>query len=247
MVDIHCHILPLVDDGADSMEDAVEMARMAAESGVRAIIATPHCNLPGDGEKNFISETLLQRFIQLRQAIRAAGIPLDIHPGAEVFCAPDVPDLLAKHSLLTLAGSRYLLVEFFFDESLDYMDDMLQSIAATGRIPVIAHPERYEAVQHLPRIVERWFRNGYIIQLNKGSILGRLGRRAEGTARWILSHGLAHTVASDAHNPDFRTTRMSELAEYLTELCPEDYVQILLSENPRRILENRPVLGPDEI
>lgn len=247
MVDIHCHILPLVDDGADSLEDAIEMARMAAQDSVSAIIATPHCNLPYDGDKNYISEGLQRHFFRLQQAVKAAGIPVAIHPGAEVLCTPDVPELLAQGKLLTLAGSRYLLVEFFFDEDLAYMDEMLLAIARQGCIPVIAHPERYEAVQRVPMVVERWFRAGYIIQLNKGSILGRLGRRAAWTAEWILEHGLAHVVASDAHSPTVRTPRMRELLQYLSENCSEAYINILLADNPRRILENRPVAKADSI
>ena len=247
MVDIHCHILPGVDDGADSLDSAVDMARMAVESGVDTIIATPHCNLPYDGDKNYISDSLRRQFLQLRQAIRDAGLPLNIYAGCEVLCTPEVPALLADGKLLSLAGSRYLLLEFFFDEDLDYMDELLRSIAGLDYIPVIAHPERYEAVQRLPQVVERWFRAGYIIQLNKGSILGRLGRRAQRTAHWILSRGRAHVIASDAHSPEVRTPRMTELVELLGELCSEDYMQVLLEHNPRRVLENRPVLGTDEI
>lgn len=242
MTDIHCHILPFVDDGADSMEDALEMARMAAESGVSTIIATPHCNLPYEKEKNYISQHLQEHFFRLQQAVKAAGIPVTLLPGAEVLCTPQVPELLRQGKLLTLAGSRYLLVEFFFDEDLDYMDQMLSAIASQGLLPVIAHPERYESVQRTPRIVERWFRNGYVIQLNKGSILGRLGRRAARTAEWILSRGLAHVVASDAHSPVMRTPQMDELVQFLTEVCTPEYVDILLDINPGRIRSDRPIL-----
>lgn len=113
MVDIHCHILPGVDDGAPSMEDSLEMARMAADSGVTDIIATPHCNLPGNGPKNYRSASLRAAFSRLQQALDAEGIPLRIHPGAEVFCTPELPRLLDQRQLQTLGGSRYLLVEFF--------------------------------------------------------------------------------------------------------------------------------------
>ena len=242
MVDIHCHILPYVDDGSDSMEDSLEMARMAAASGITAIIATPHCNLPYTEEKNYRSQILARRFIELQHAIQEADIPLRIYPGAEVLCTPEVPELLQQNLLLTLAGSNYLLVEFFFDENLDYMDEMLNAIAAEGYIPIVAHPERYETIQRTPHILERWFRKGWVIQLNKGSILGRLGRQAELTADWILAHGLAHTVASDAHSPHFRTTDMTELTEYLQQICQPEYVDILLNINPSRILNDLPIL-----
>ena len=112
MVDIHCHILPGVDDGAPSMEDSLEMARMAADSGVTDIIATPHCNLPGNGPKNYRSASLRAAFSRLQQALDAEGIPLRIHPGAEVFCTPELPRLLDQRQLQTLGGSRSLLVDF---------------------------------------------------------------------------------------------------------------------------------------
>lgn len=118
MTDIHCHILPGVDDGAATPADALEMARMAAESGVRTIVATPHCNLPGAPEDNYASPALARRLEALRRAIEAEGIPLEILPGAEILCTPQVPELLREGRLLTLASSRYLLLEFYFDESL---------------------------------------------------------------------------------------------------------------------------------
>ena len=235
MVDIHCHILPGVDDGSPSMEDSLEMARMAADSGVTDIIATPHCNLPGDGPKNYRSAALRTGFSRLRQALEQEGIPLGIHPGAEVFCTPELPELLDRRQLQTLGGGRYLLVEFYFDESAEFMEHCFHQIRTRGLTPVAAHPERYDAVQRDPYIIRRWFEGGVVIQLNKGSILGRLGRRAQDTALWLLERGLAHAAASDAHSPDVRTPRMDLLKDLL-----------LLEENPRRILEDRPLVGTDE-
>ncbi len=242
MTDIHCHILPGVDDGAESLADSLEMARMAAESGVHTIVATPHCNLPDAPEDNYASPELARRFAQLRRAIEAEGIPLELLPGAEVLCTPQVPELLREGRLLTLASSRYLLMEFYFDESLEYMDQMLSAVAAEGYIPVLAHPERYQAVQEAPRVIQRWFWDGHIIQLNKGSILGRLGRGAQRCSEWILSCGLAHTVASDAHTPTVRTPHMAELTDRLYSICPPEYVSVLLDENPGNIVKNLPVV-----
>ena len=211
MVDIHCHILPGVDDGSPSMEDSLQMARMAADSGVTDIIATPHCNLPGDGPKNYRSAALRTGFSRLRQALEQEGIPLRIHPGAEVFCTPELPELLDRRQLQTLGGGRYLLVEFYFDESAEFMEQCFHQIRTRGLTPVAAHPERYKTVQQDPYMVRRWFERGVVIQLNKGSILGRLGRRAQDTALWLLERGLAHAAASDAHRPTVRTTHMELL------------------------------------
>ena len=245
MIDIHCHILPMSDDGSDSMDTSLLMARMAADSGVEKIIATPHCNTPRAVEKNFRDAPLAMRFVELIRRVRDAGIPVEILPGAEVLCMPNTPELLRKRQLVTLARTDYLLVEFFFDESIDYMDKMLSALAAEGVHPVIAHPERYSAVQHMPGVVERWFNTGYIIQLNKGSIMGRLGRGAEKTAGLILSRGLAHVIASDAHDTLVRTPGLSSLRNYVEDKFGFDYAQVLLEENPARICENRPPLRTD--
>ena len=242
MTDLHCHILPGVDDGAARLSDALQMAEMAAQSGVSAIVATPHCNLPYAGRPNYLDADLMARVVELRSAIEQAQIPLRLYAGAEVFCTPGVEELLAQKKLMTLAGSRYLLTEFYFDESVSFMDQCLSAIAARGCIPVIAHPERYEAIQASPATVERWFATGYIIQLNKGSILGSLGRRAQICSEWILGQGLAHVVASDAHTPRVRTPHMYEIRRHLEDNCGPGYTRILLSANPGRIVRDQSVI-----
>lgn len=242
MVDIHCHILPGVDDGSPSMEGSLEMARMAADTGVTDIIATPHCNLPGDGPGNYRSPELDAALTRLRQALTREGIPLAVHPGAEVFCTPELDRLLDRQRLQTLGGGRYLLAEFYFDESAEFMEQCFRAIRRRSLVPVAAHPERYDAVQRDPYIIRRWFEGGVVIQLNKGSILGRLGRRAQDTALWLLDRGLAHTAASDAHSPDVRTPRMDLLKDLLRREYAPACSWLLLEENPRRILENRPLV-----
>lgn len=245
MTDIHCHILPGVDDGAETMEYAVLMARMAWESGVRRIIATPHCNLPG--LDNYRSPRLSERFSLLQQAVREAGIGIELLPGAEVLGTSQVPQLLRERKLPTLANSRYLLMEFFFDESLEEMDQLLHAVSRAGLVPVIAHPERYEAVQRQPLTVARWFHSGYVIQLNKGSLLGRLGRRAKAAADWIMDRQLAHIIASDAHGCDMRTPHMSQLHEYLLDRYGRAYTDILLHANPGRVAQDLPMVQADEL
>lgn len=242
MTDLHCHILPGLDDGAQTLQDALDMARLAAVSGVNAIVATPHCNLPHGECQNFLSDDLLQAIAAFRQALKDSDIPLRLYGGAEVFCTPETPGLLKEQKLLPLAGSRYLLTEFYFDEAPEFMEACFTAICEQGFIPVIAHPERYEAIQRAPEIIMRWFHKGQIIQLNKGSILGRLGPHAQQTARWILERGLAHVVASDAHSANVRTPHMAHLRRHLEEVYDPQYAKILLSINPGRIVRDQNVL-----
>lgn len=241
MIDIHCHILPGVDDGASSLEESLEMARMAAYSGVTDIAATPHFR----GEKEFLEyrPEQEQRFRELKEALLREQIPIRLHQGAEVLCMPQTEELAALGELPTLGDTNYVLMEFYFDESFDFMDDMLSRVAINGYRPVVAHPERYGAVQYDPRRLDRWVRKGYVLQLNKGSILGALGSRAREAAGELLSLGFAHLIASDAHSSYTRTPHMGELFRWAEERCDPECAQILLEENPRRLLQGRNMQG----
>ena len=240
MIDIHCHILPGVDDGAADMDEALAMVRLAAESGVSRIVATPHFH--GEEESLQMLPLVLSRLNALRKEVKKYELPVTVHPGVEILCTPQTPDLARQGKLPTIGNSRYILTEFFFDETLEYMELILDQLTRWGYQPVVAHPERYHAVQKRPQVMQRWFAKGYILQLNKGSILGGFGPRAETTATDLLKRGLAHVIASDAHHADFRTTHMSAIAAWGREYLGKEYTNILLTKNPGQILRGKPVI-----
>lgn len=242
MVDIHCHILPGLDDGAGDLAESVAMARQAAASGVTDLVATPHFR-GRRASLSMLPEMLVQLEI-LSDALRREGIPLNLHPGAEILCTPETPEMGARGELPTLGQSRYLLTEFYFDESGSFMDDTLSQLAQQGYRPVVAHPERFRAVQHTPELARQWYDQGYLLQLNKGSVLGTFGPRAERTAGWLLREGIAHLFASDGHSSVARTPYMARLQEWMEENLEAEYAWILLEENPARILRGDPVLPP---
>lgn len=237
MIDIHCHILPMIDDGASDLAESVALARLAVSSGVTGIIATPH--LQGDRQGLELIPKLLSRYESLNKILARQKIPLTLYHGAEILCTPDTVSIARQKLFPTLGDSNYLLTEFFFNESAEFMSDTLSALADCGYRPVIAHPERYGAVKQFPELIEDWFFRGLVIQLNKGSLLGTFGSEVQETAQWILRSGLAHTIASDAHSIHHRTTDMMGLREYLQEICPPRYVQVLLKENPTRIVTNQ--------
>lgn len=240
MVDIHCHILHRFDDGSASLEESLAMARMAADSGVTDIVATPH--FPGEAASLRRVSRLMERYQTLSEAIRQDGIPLTLHPGAEILCTGETPRLARQALLPTIGQSRYCLTEFFFDEDFDFMHNTLRAIAEAGYRPVVAHPERYRAIQQQPLVLDRWFRRGYILQLNKGSVLGAFGPRVQRTAADILEAGLAHVIASDAHTATRRTPHMGPLLRWLEHHLDEEYARILVRENPLRILRDQAVV-----
>lgn len=241
MVDIHAHILPGIDDGAADLYDTLEMAKIAVENGVTAMVATPHCNIPGMFN-NYYCEDYIELFQETERALEEAGIPLTLYSGMEVFVTSDVPSLLSQGKLLTINGGHYMLVEFAFEEEADYANDMLKRISELGIRPVVAHPERYRFVQDDPQIVYRWRKKGYLVQMNKGSLMGRFGRRTCKTAHRLLSHNLVSVIASDTHSPYQRTPYLLDAYEELAEDYSERYLKVLFEENPMRICQDEPTI-----
>lgn len=240
MIDLHCHIASGVDDGAQSLEESRMMAKMAFDSGVRALALTPHFNLKGRvGDRDI--EMLCQSMIKLHKALSETELPLKLYTGMELFAAPNVPELVKENKVLTLGGSRYLLIEFARHESAQFADELLGELMRMGKVPVIAHPERYKFIQSDRAHLLHWIDCGYIIQLNKGSVLGGFGREVSDVAHWCLDEGYVHFLASDAHSPYRRTTNMAGLYEYIAEYNSPSIARFLLEENPASILADAPI------
>lgn len=242
MIDIHSHILPGLDDGAQTMKDTLEMADLAARKGITAMIATPHCNNPG-GYRNYFSREYVECIKRVRKVLWDEGIPLRILPGAEVLGTSELPELLKDGRIVTLNQSRYLLVEFLFQEDPIFVDWLLDEIRELKYIPVIAHAERYEFVKEDPNLVYEWRCKGYPVQINKESFRGKFGTQTQDIAYTLLDHNLVSVVASDAHGPIVRTPNMMKTYERLAMEYSEEYLDMLFYENPRRICQDEPILG----
>lgn len=237
MIDIHSHILFGVDDGAGNAEDSLIMAEMAAENGVKQMIMTPHC-CEADGFANFNTAELTARFDSMRAMMKENEIPLKLYNGMEVFSTPRLGEQIDEGKLITLAGSKYLLIEFAFGETDEFMERSLQTVFERGLIPVIAHPERYYFIQDEPAFLEHCALCGAVVQLNKGSLTGMFGRHAKKTARWCLEHGCVHVIASDAHGPYRRTTKLNDGYDVVAEYYGQDAAELLFCENPAAIINN---------
>ncbi len=235
MIDIHCHILPNVDDGAADLQTATMMAALAADDGVRSIIATPHL-LWRDGQLQYAFAFVRQAAERFTQELQRAGIPVTCYPGAELLCAgtPHVPEDLEHFP--TLAGSDRVLVEFFFDEKPARMNEYLQCLRSAGLVPVIAHPERYDAVQKGKHLAQQWLEQGCLLQVNKGSPLGHFGRRAQKAADRLLKTRAVAFLASDAHDIRDRTPRLKAARAQLSASYGADYLQELTEINPGKLL-----------
>ncbi len=246
MIDIHTHILPEMDDGAHSWEEAIEMAELAAESGTHTLAATVHANLPGmDNERRM--EVYVRQIEHFRTILHSEGIALNVCSGMEVFAYGDFTRKLHPGDFLTLNGSRYLLTEFPMDERAAQIYRTVDDILESGLIPVLAHPERYACVQRVPAHVWEWYQMGALIQINKGSLLGRFGSRIQRTADALIHYCLASVVASDAHHADVRTPDLTKTEEFLKNEYGSRTAYLLLEENPRRILQGRETIRKEAI
>lgn len=246
MIDLHTHILPGLDDGASSWEDALEMAQTAAETGTRILAATAHSNIPGQDLSAWVGRYRRQ-FETFRRLLEQEKIPLQLASGMEIFAGEDLTGRLRRGELLTINKTRYPLVEFAMDTEAFLVYRTADRLLEAGYVPILAHPERYRCVQRTPEHVYEWYRMGAVIQMNKGSILGRFGERVKRTADSLLRHRLVSLAASDAHSPLVRTTAMDELTRLLERRYGSGCPWLLLEENPARILRGEQVVWEEPI
>lgn len=232
MYDIHCHILPNVDDGASDIEEAVLMAKMAKENGIEAIFATPHY-IEGAGY-NSVDENKLE-LDKLNTELVKRGIDIKIYLGNEVYSTLNILMLLQEKKISTLNNSSYVLIELPMLEIPMYIDSMLYELQLKGIIPIIAHPERNAKIVEDPNILYKYVSKGVLAQLNLPSLLGAYGRKAKKTAEILVRNDMIHFVGTDAHKPKRGYCKIKECIDRLNSLIGEDKARKLIKENPKKM------------
>lgn len=235
MVDIHCHILPGLDDGSDSMETSLKMAEMAIADGITHVIATPHA----DSEYDFNPGLIQSRREEIQSHL---GDRLCILTGCDFHLSfENLRALRTDLRRFSLNQGDYLLVEFGNFAIPASMDQTLHELKLKGLHPIITHPERNPLIRSQWDRLWGWMNQGCYVQVTAQSITGGFGRRAQQAVDLLLETNAVHFIASDAHNVTTRPLRLKPVYDALVKTEGEQRARALLEENPRAALENRPL------
>lgn len=236
MIDVHCHILPAVDDGPKTLEESLAMARMAAEDGTQAIICTPHYGTLRRGDQ---PADIVERVSAFQAAVADAGIPISILPGAELVLTKEIGSIADNGLLITLNNSRYVLVEIPFDHYPPGTDEALFQLQTRGYQPIFAHPERQRQIQQKPEILGQLVDRGIIAQVTALSMTGGFGNHAKASAETLTKRGLVHLLSSDAHVSDGpRNTRLAAARKRIGELAGEARAEDMAVYMPGAVSRN---------
>lgn len=231
--DIHCHILPGLDDGAGSLEETLRMLRMAADEGITDVIATPHYK---EGRRCAGPDQVRETVKEIQEEANRQQIPVSLYFGHEILYFSDLEERLKEKQICTLNDTSCVLIEFMPTESFSYIRNALDQVAGTGYLPILAHAERYSC------LLKDWKRAGQLhkmgigIQLNASGIVGSMGSGIRTFTHRMISEHLADYIGTDAHDSRRRVPAVKQCAAVLERLCSSEYADALLYGNAAKIL-----------
>jgi protein-tyrosine phosphatase len=233
MVDIHCHILPGIDDGSKSWEMTAEMCRLAAQDGITHIVATPHSN------DRYVYNR--ERYTEMLGQLHDAGdgkltfsLGCDFH-----FSYDNIQDALNNPRRYSIGDTKYLLIEFSDYGIPPSVKQDVFAITSRGMVPIITHPERNRPLLNHPGDVLQLVEQGCLVQVTANAMTGAWGSRSKKMAEWLLKREAVHVIASDAHDPVHRRPIMSEARNVVAELTGTEVADALVTHNPEAIVEGK--------
>jgi protein-tyrosine phosphatase len=229
MIDIHHHLLWDQDDGSTSLENSLEMARMAAADGITHVACTPHAN----GSYEYVPEKIDEKIAELQRLIDKEGLKLKLGRGCDFHMTYDNIQLAQQEpTRFSINGGMYILVEIPDYALPRGLTETFYQMQIGGLTPILTHPERNPTLQKEPERIAEWLRGGVLVQVTAGSVVGRMGRRAEKLAHELLAKRWVHFLATDAHNTSSRPPKMSDAHEAVAGKYGSDYAHLLCVSNP---------------
>jgi protein-tyrosine phosphatase len=237
MIDIHCHILPGIDDGAKDLNDSLQMAKQAVSEGIRTIIATPHLNNHYDNRKQII----LEKVAEFNQALKVQNVNLEVLAGQEPRIYGELLEDLEHGDIQTLNGSNYLFIEFPSNHVPRYTERLLFDLQLKGLTPIIVHPERNSELMERPEKLFQLVEKGALTQVTASSLCGYFGKKIKKFSEELIEANLAHFIASDAHNIVNRSFKMEEAFDLIDSKFGNDYVYLFI-ENAELLVNGKNVI-----
>ncbi len=234
MIDIHAHILPSLDDGPRTIEESVEICKVAANDGIKTIVATPHSK---DGVYDAKSDKILKAVDILNIKLKENEIDLKILPGAEIHIFEGLVESIKRGEVLTINnGGKFILLELPFVFIPPGTNKLVFNLVANGIVPIIAHAERILPFQKKPDLVSQLVKSGARVQVNSHGLTRRASARERKCAKRLLQNRLVHFIASDTHSLKSRPPILSIALEHAANIVGEIEARTLVYENPKHII-----------
>lgn len=237
MIDIHTHILPGLDDGPETLNEALVLAAEAYNAGTATLVATPHVLNGLDMNRNM---QIINVFNQFKKRLSIELPKLNLILGSEIYFRPHLRELVHLEVSTIDAGGLYMLIEFSLTDVPRGFERELKDLQRNGIIPIVAHPERNAAAIRRPNLIKQMIDAGALIQVNAGSLTDLFGRTVKNMAYNLLKRGWVHVIASDAHSHIHRGPGLQEALSAAAEVVGVANARRLVEENPRKIVEGIP-------
>jgi len=239
MIDLHCHILPGIDDGPESLRESIAMCRMAVADGISKVVCSPH-HMVGKYDNN--REKIIRSVRELQISIDSEHIPLTVCPGCEIRLDLNLVEKITSGDLMTVNDSgRYIILELPGEALPQNIEEIIFSLIFAGFIPIIAHPERNEAIRRTPEILSGLIQMGSLAQLTTSSLTGRFGRSIERFSIFLLEHNLVHMLVTDAHSSRWRRPLLSRGLKRLKEIVGEQTAMMMVEATPEKVLKGEDI------
>ncbi len=234
VIDLHCHILPGLDDGPQDWEESVQMARMAIKDSISGIVCTPHLT-PVYPEND--RAAILASLEQFRSRLEQAHIPLELYPGAELAIDPYLPERIDSGEIMSINDTRcFALIEMPVEIIPPHLDRFFWSMQSKGVGIVLAHPERNSALMKDKSLLFKWVSAGVLVQITASSLEGEMGRSTRDFAIGLLERRMVHVVDSDSHGPTRRRPALSAARAVVESVIGKEEADKIFYDNPRRLL-----------
>jgi protein-tyrosine phosphatase len=237
MIDLHCHILPDIDDGARDLSESIKMARKAVEQGIDTIVATPH-HLNNHYENP--KQTIIERVSELNMVLQLEKVDVKIVPGQETRIYGELLEGYQAGEILPINGTHYLLIEFSSSHVPRYTEKLFYDLQMKGLIPVIVHPERNQEIMERPELLYTLVKKGALTQVTAASVCGDFGKKIKSFTLQLIEANLTHFIASDAHNTSNRTFKLSEAFDTIQAMYGNELVY-LFNENAVNVIAGKHV------